>query len=306
MTDYAISRDFRNRPWVTQNGEPLEGIWKSNASKRWFAATNAEPYGRMSGLADALDDKSGLVDWAAAAAAIGVARNPGILASVAALASAHSDPWNTPEAKAPLKELVWRAKSAGGSDQSADLGTAFHQFTELVDFGRSPEFLPPVFAPLIAEYQRATAGLIMESAELFVVNDELKRAGSFDRVVRCPEGLVVDVPGLKEPVDLSGQAVVADVKSGKSDSAFPLKVTVQIAGYANGVLYDQASGDRKPIAENLSTQVGFLIHQPIRTAGAKCQVYPLNLVKGLELARLAEHVRAVTKMDKLKPIDVSA
>lgn len=306
ITDWTIQRDFRNRPWVTQNGEPLEGEIKRNASKVWYSATNAKPYGRMSGLADILDDKSGLVDWAACSAAVGLVRDPGLYAGVAALASAHRDPWSTPEAKWPLKELVGKAKSLGGSDQAAQLGTAYHSFAEQLDFGVMPEFMPPQFKPLLEEYRRAVAPLEMLLAECFVACDELERAGSFDRVVRFPDGSVFKVPWRRTPIDLSGCAVVADVKSGKHDSAYPMKPTIQIAGYAHGVLYDQESGKRTPIHPDLRTDVGLLIHHPIRTPGSRCSLYLLDLEKGWDLALLAERVRCETKFGKLKELEWSA
>lgn len=286
MTDYSIRRSFHGLPWVTQNGERLEGEYKSNAQKSWFLATNAKAYGRISGAAKILDDASGLVDWAACAAAVGVVRDPGLMAGISALASQHADPWNVPAAKRPLKEMVYRARQRGGGSQAADIGTAYHTFTELVDAGKKPEFMPEPFDRLVAEYERCIrdTGLEVLETELFVVNDELQLAGSLDALVRLPDGRVV----------------VCDKKSGKHDAGYPLGVTTQTAVYANSVRYDQETGERAPLHSDLDVSNTLLLHHPVRTEGSKCLPYLLDAVKGIELARLADRVKSETKLEKLK------
>lgn len=286
MTDYSIKRSYQGQPWVTQNGEQLEGEHKSNYRKQWFLATNAKPYGRVSGVSKILDDSSGLVDWAACAAAVGVVRDPGLMAGVSALASQYADPWSIPEAKRPLKDLVFQARTRGGGDQAAQIGTAYHSYTEMVDAGNEPEFVPEPFPALIAEYKRAiaAAGLEVLETELFIVNDELELAGSLDALVRLPDGRVV----------------VCDKKSGKHDSNYPMGVTVQTAVYANSVRYNQHTGERAPLHPDLDTSTTLLLHHPVRTEGSKCVPYLLDAVRGIELARLAMRVKADTKFGKLK------
>ena len=290
MTDHSVLRDYNGKPWIVpEPGGPLEGEHKRNAHKSWFKATNAVAYGRVSGVAKILDDSSGLIDWAAAAAAVGVVRDPGLMAGVSALASQYADPWNTPEAKGQLKDLVFRARQRGGGSQAADIGTAFHSFTELVDKGERPEFMPDPFPELVAEYEACMAAYGLESVEteIFVVNDELRLAGSLDKLVRLPDGAVV----------------VCDLKSGKHDSAYPLSVTVQTAVYANSVRYEQSEGVRAPLHSDLDVSRTLLLHFPVRTAGAKCVPFVLDSVRGFELARLAERVRAETRFGKLKPME---
>lgn len=309
MTDYSVLRSYHGQPWVTKNGEKLEGEHKRNAQKSWFLASNATAYARVSGVAKILDDSSGLVDWAACAAAVGVVRDPGLMAGVSALASQHADPWNVPEAKKPLKELVFRARQRGGGSQASDIGTAYHTYSEMVDAGNRPEFMPDPFPALIAEYERCKKahGLEVVETELFVVNDELELAGSLDALVRLPDGLSVTFPATAyseaRTVDLGGRVVVADKKSGKHDAGYPLSVTVQTAVYSHSVRYDQGSGVREGLHPDLEPSVALLLHHPVRSEGARCVPYLLDADRGFELARLAGRVRAETKFGKLKPME---
>lgn len=279
MTDHSIVRDRWGRPLVTTDGQPLK------YEKGRKTPINAVGYTRVSTLAGALDDSSGLIDWAAAQAAIGTVRSPGISASIASLVSAHKDPWNVPEAKRQLKPLVARARQAAGSDEAADLGTGFHGITELIDRGQEPEFIPEQFKPWIDKYREALADWEVLDCEPFLVVDEIQAAGSMDRLLRHKE---------------SGQVVAADLKSGKSDPFYPLKVTVQVAIYAHGVRYDQATGKREPLHPDIDLSQGLLIHAPIRGGRPRCTLYPLDLGLGWELAKLSVRVREARRLPKLE------
>ena len=71
-------------------------------------------------------------------------------------------------------------------------------------------------------YRKATAPFEVLDVETFVVSDDVRAAGTFDRLVRCPDGRVR----------------VADLKSGKSEADYPLATATQLATYANGKRYD--------------------------------------------------------------------
>lgn len=215
-------------------------------------------------------------DWLAANAMVGMVKDRSIAAQVGSLTSKYGDPWNVPEGKKAIKPLVKRAQEAGGSSEASSLGTAFHEFCEVVDEGRWPEFAPPELTPWLHAYREAMSDYEHIDSEVFVVNDELETAGSFDRVVGTPEGLVV----------------VGDIKSGKHDPSYPLKVTMQVAIYANSLRYDQVTGVRTPIHPDLDLKTGLLIHAPIRGGGKPAvKIYALDLEFGMEMARLAVAVR---------------
>lgn len=280
MTDYSIKRDYWGRPWVSQDGGPLryEDGKKSPA--------NAVAYTRVSTLAETLDDKGGLLDWSAANAAVGVVRDASLYAQLAHLVSAYRDPWADPVGKKQLKPLVARAQQVAGSDEAAGMGTAFHGLTEIIDQGGRPEFVPPPMIPWLAEYETVMADWEVLDTEVFVVNDLLQTAGSLDRLMRHRK---------------TGRVVVGDVKTGKSEPEYPLKTTVQVAIYAHGERYDQETGTRAALHEEIDLDHGLLIHAPIRGGGLpRVTPYPLDLARGWEFAQLAIQVRAARKMQKLE------
>ena len=278
MTDYSVSRNQWGQPYVSTDGLPLQ------YEKGRKTPTNAVGYTRVSTLAGVLDDKSGLVQWAAANAAVGVVRDRAVFAQLSHLASAYRDPWADPIAKKQLKPLVERAQQSAGSDDASGLGTAFHGLTELIDAGQTPEFMPEQFVPWVAKYKEALTDWEVLDSEPFVVCDELQTAGSLDRLLRHRE---------------TGQVVVADIKTGKSDPQFPLKVSLQVALYAHSERYDQATGKRTPLHPDIDLTAGVLIHAPVRSARPRCTLYPLDLTAGWELAKLAVRVRELRKMKAL-------
>lgn len=264
---------------MSDDGGPLKFV------KGKSTPVNAEGYTRVSTLAGALDDKSSLIDWASANAMVGMVKDPSVSAQIGSLTSKYGDPWYVPEGKKALKPLIKRAQEAGGSDRASGLGTSVHEFTEVIDEGRWPEFAPAELVPWLHAYRERMEGFECLGMEMFVVNDELKTAGSFDRVWRMPDGRVV----------------VGDLKSGRSDNSYPLKVSLQVAVYANSVRYDQATGERSPIHPDLDLTTGLLVHAPILGGGKpEVKVYELDLARGMELARLAVQVREARSWERSK------
>lgn len=276
MTDYSVVRDQWGRPFVTTDGGPLQ--FKEGRK----TPTNAVGYTRVSTLAGVLDDKENLAPWKAAMTAIGVVREPSVYAQLGSLMSKHKDPWNS--AKYQMKQLVERAQQAASSDDGSGKGTAFHEFTEVVDEGRWPEFLPPALEPWLTAYAERIAEYDILLAEGFVVVDELQAAGSFDKLMRHKE---------------TGVIRIGDLKSGKSDPMYPMKAMIQFAAYAHGELYDQSTGDRKPVHPDIDLKEALLIHAPIRSElDAYCKVYPVDIEAGWEYAKLAVKVSAARKATK--------
>lgn len=276
MTDYTVTRDQYGRPFVTTDGQPLQYDGKRKTP------TNAVGYTRVSTLAGALDDKGNLTDWIAAHVAVGVAKERSILAQMQALVSAHRDPWAT--AKTQLKQLVRRAQDAASTDDASGLGTAFHEITELIDKGIEPEFVPEMFKPWLRKYKVAMADWEVLDTEPFVVVDELQVAGSLDKIVRHRE---------------TGTVAVADLKTGKSDPFYPLKVEMQVAMYAHGERYDQATGVRRVLHPDLDMSHGLLIHVPVRGETPSAKLYPLDLDRGWAAAKCAVEVREFRKQKAL-------
>jgi hypothetical protein len=279
MTDYSVVRDFYGRPYVSTDGGPL--IFEPGRK----GPVNAKPYTRISTLSGGLDDKGGLVDWAAAMAMIGVVKSKSIFAQVAHLASAHEHPWYSSSAKKPLKELVQRAKDLGGADEAAGMGTAFHGLCEELDKGNPPQFVPDGLQEWIDARQIALQDFEPVLIEPFVVNDVLGTAGNPDRFLRHKS---------------TGVVYAADDKTGNDEPSYPLKVSIQVAIASRSELYDQKTGVRTKIECDQSR--GILIHTPLRSAVPKTTLYWLDLDKGWELALLAAHVRDAKKVSKLERV----
>jgi len=124
-----------------------------------------------------------------------------------------------------------------------------------------------------------------------VVVDELKCAGSLDRLVRLPDGRVV----------------VADIKTGADEPKYASGVSAQCAIYAHGQRYNPETGERTELHPDLDPETGLLIHLPLAPVDGVqvCQMYTLDLVAGWERALLAAQVRDTKAIAKPKKMVLS-
>ncbi|HEY7822267.1 MAG TPA: hypothetical protein VIG24_05520, partial [Acidimicrobiia bacterium] len=233
------------------------------------------PYTRVSTLAKTLDDKTALAKWMCRQTAIGMAQRSDLVSLVAA----------SGEDKKIVGDAVEQAMAAAKSDQAANIGTTLHSLTEAYDMGiYDPQFTAHELQADIEAYEKATAGLSMDGIEIFVVNDELKAAGTFDRIVTLPDG----------------RRMVADIKTGQNEPKYPNGVTTQVAIYARSRIYEPVEGRRQSLAEwGVSQTEGMMIHLP--AGQAKCDLYILDLEIGYALATVATKVREMQKVKSLIP-----
>lgn len=229
------------------------------------------PYTRVSTLAKALDDLNNLMQWKARKTAEGLVRRPDLLTLISG-AIANGDPDTDWPTKKALNAAVEQAMEAAGASKGATAGTGFHSLTEAIDKGNEPLFVSEADQVRLDAYREATASIEWLDIECFVVNDQVRAAGTFDRLGRLPDGRVV----------------VADLKSGKSEADYPFSTTVQIATYANGLRYDPETGARSPLHADLDVSTGLLIHLP---PSGGCTLYELDLARGWQAAQLAAQVR---------------
>jgi hypothetical protein len=230
------------------------------------------PYTRVSTLAKALDNKDALMTWKQRQMAIGLGRRPD-LASRAVEAD-----------KRELDQIVKDAMDAAESDKAANIGTDLHKLTEHLDAGTMPPHLPSEYVPDLDAYERAMKPIQILGTEQFIVCDEVMAAGTFDRLVRLPDGRIM----------------VADIKTGQHEPKYPHSATVQISVYAHGHLYDPDTGRKGYLPDlGVSTDEGLLIHLP--AGKAKCDLYILDLTVGWHLARTAVVVRDIFKAKPLTP-----
>ena len=267
------------------------------------------PYTRVSTLAKALDDKSGLVNWKASMAVLGLMKSKALQARTASLLAGGGGYQLN---KTPLREIVDSATDLAGSGDSALRGTSVHEFTDLLDAGTLDwTFVPDDLKGPLEAYAEATSHLTVLQTEVFVtvdaeVNGEpLRASGSMDRVF-----------------SVDGNPVVADLKTGANEPKYPLGVTTQVAIYSRGLRYRDSdfkgsppfadgvanpdgSAWRKPLAENgVNQHMGLMVHLPLEKVRNKfrCDVYVLPLEHGWRAVEAAVSVREIKKLPKLEKL----
>jgi hypothetical protein len=234
------------------------------------------PYTRISTLAKALDDKTALTLWKQRQTVIGLAARPDLVSLARA----------TKGDDRKLNEIVKTAMVAAESERAANIGTALHALSERVDEGVDLDTLPEEFRADLAAYRNAMVPLEILSSESFVVADEVQAAGTFDRLVRLPDGRVM----------------VADVKTGKHEPNYPHGAATQIAVYSRGHLYDPVRGRIGHLPSlGVSVTEGLLIHMPANTG--TCRLYLLDLTVGWGLAQVALAVRTAFKSKPITPFN---
>ena len=252
-----IPRDRWGRPLIT----PIDG-------------GKAIGYTRVSTLAKTLDNKDALTKWKQRQVVIGLGARPDL---IAVAASVKND-------DRKLDEVVVTAMTAAESERAANIGTALHAMSEQVDAGTALDTFPEQFRADLAAYQAAVAPLAMVATEMFVVTDEVQAAGTFDRLVRLPDGTVM----------------VADLKTGKHEPNYPHGAATQMAVYSRGHLYDPVRGRVGHLPTlGISQTHGLLIHLPAGTG--TCALYLMNLNTGWALAQTAVAVRNAFKGKPIEP-----
>jgi hypothetical protein len=232
------------------------------------------PYTRMSTLAKALDDKTALTKWKQRQTIIGLAARPDL---VSVAQSVKGD-------DRKLDEIAETAMVAAESERAANLGTALHALSEQVDQGVDIDTLPEFARADMHAYKEAMAGIEVLAMEMFVVTDEIEAAGTFDRLLRLPDGRVV----------------VGDLKTGRHEPKYPQGVTQQIAGYSRGHLYDAEKHRVGHLPTlGIDQSVGLLIHAPAGTG--TCALYLLDLNVGWDLVRVSLAVRRAFKEKVITP-----
>jgi len=152
---------------------------------------------RVTSFIDVLDDKTMLAKWGERMVLTGVRDDVavgGALMSLTPVPKLSGRPTHDElvernglldDEKKALNAIIADAKEAAGFKDAANLGTLLHKLTETVDGGGGlPADTSEVLADDVAAYQAALEryDLVPVEAETFVVNDEVKAAGTFDRI----------------------------------------------------------------------------------------------------------------------------
>lgn len=298
MTDYRIKRGPWGKPWVTRNGEPLD--WGPDPDRPLDKPLNAELYERPSDMSGYLDSAENLSPYHQAQAVFGVVTEqvPSLIWQFRALASEFKDPWK--EAKGDVKDLLRQARMLGGEENKSGIGTSIHRFCHLRDIGQETVYPVAQLEDWIDCYEEAMEPFEVLMDEQFVVCDEVRTAGNFDRLLRAKRDLYAG----KKLVMEAGTIAIGDIKGGAHDANFALKPTVQTAIYAHSELYDQETGKREPLECSLTHSL--LIHVPFHAGGnPRCEIYPLDIEHGWHLAKMAAQIPAARKLKVGKRARVS-
>lgn len=258
-----------------------------------------QAYTRMSTLANYICDQSGLATWEKRLLARGLAEREDLCAMIAALPRCHSDKRDKrtlsaaekredKEVNAKLDGYLNEALEHAGRSWKANSGTAVHGFTDPgADLDAVPERMKADVDSFLTYIGSGTIEVL--ATEVFVVNDALQCAGSFDHI-----GRVNGVPGMSGPV-------VIDKKTGQIDGK-GLSFAIQLAGYATSDVYDLDTDERRPLesltgGEQVSRQWGVIAHIPL--GAGRTDLYRVDLLRGVHCARLATNVRTARSLDGL-------
>lgn len=241
-----------------------------------------QAFTRATTLAHTLDNTEPLTKWKRRMVLQGAAADPTLLTHVAGLADAltHADGVDARDLKQALDEICDQAAHVAGADDGSGWGTALHTVTEYHDAGRLAEIEVPVdlIADIAAYEKTLTEARISRPAEhieRIVVNTQVGTAGTYDRLVRLPDG----------------RLVVGDLKSQQKIWDW-LAIAIQLAQYANAdAIYNDDTGNWEPVPDDLDMTRGLIIHLPARSGA--CQLYEVDLVRGWEAAQVAHRIRAL-------------
>jgi hypothetical protein len=195
------------------------------------------------------------------------------------------------EEGAILDDVAERGQFLAGAHQKRDWGSAFHRYAEQED----PLGEPPVDMSTDLEAFRRKLrllGIRILDSEVFVVNEELGAAGSFDYLLFVPWRDLL---------------VIGDSKTGvrKLDQD-----EIQLFAYASSEIYDRDTDERISFEEKYGIGVDQELAYTVHTAAesGECELWPLDLVSGRESALLASAVHKRNSLvnkayRKVKPLD---
>lgn len=240
-------------------------------------------YTRVTTFIDVLEDKSNLQQWAQRMVLLGLVKDPKLLNDVKSF-----DP-ETREGKDALNRRAEKAKEIAGANDKADRGTHLHALSEMVD-----EDIPLPLDIISFEdildmdaYKQATTGFEIKHMERLVVNDELKCAGTPDRVsvwvgdkpLVAPDGYVFEL----------GELIITDLKTGTVQYG-GLKMAMQLAIYSRSLLYSHETFERTPMGK-CNQKWGVIMH--VAAGSGEATLYWADLELGWASVQLAQEVRAV-------------
>lgn len=208
-TEMPVPRDGHDRPLIVPKGggKPIA-------------------HTRTTTFIDCIEDKSHLSDWKGRSILIGFhLLSPEEQEEVKTL--------DVREDRDRLNDLAEKALALSGAHERREKGTSLHGYSELVDAGLPlPESASEADVEDMAAYRMATIDFEMGRMEQFVVCNLLCAAGTYDRDVRYTG------PGPLPGMYFEDEAIIADLKTGRSAEYGGLKMASQLAVYSRAEMYD--------------------------------------------------------------------
>lgn len=262
-----------------QNGEPL--IIQPDGTRK--------AYTRASSLGDFLVDTQFLVKWQMRylARQMGKHEDLAALAGLETYSTGFDENEVTKSASGKrLDALIERAFDRGRMHERADFGTVTHALTEPGNEGYEPvRFAADVQA--FWEFVELNEIKIL-GTEIFVVNDELRTAGTFDHLIWHEK---------------YGPAI-SDKKTGRNING--LGFSVQFGTYSRAKIYKVKTGERIDLESltggepvNQDWAILFEVHD----GACRARKVPISDEKGYGAARLAAQVRDARKWNAMANID---
>ena len=236
-------------------------------------------YTRVSTLAKVLEDTTKLEEWSHRATVVGLASSSDLLEALLDK--------DVQVHKKEVNEIVKQAKERSGAFKGRDTGTSIHELTEFIDLGKPLDLdtLPADDVLDAYAYVGAVKSLHMSpvAAECFVVNDHVRAAGTFDRLMLHDTGYIV-----------------TDIKTGSKDDPEyaarynSLAWAIQMATYAHASPWDDGElawedwGFTQP-----SLKFGVVWYIP--RGSHKCYPITIDIEAGWEAANTAHRVLQLRK-----------
>ncbi len=262
-----VNRDRYGRPLITPPG-----------------GGKPKPYTRCTTYVGALEDTYNLAKWQQRMVAIGLAHRPDYVLEVAGIGDLTGDPVADKIKKAKLDVVAEKAIEAAKASAAATVGTALHALAERHDRGQATGPIPAAYQADIEAYKTVTAGMRHKWVEQMCVQDKLQVAGTPDRITTY-----------------RGKRYIVDLKTGSIEWGAS-KIAMQLAMYAQSLVYDPATGERSRHDADLDR--GIVIHLPAGTGRAQLYWVDLKLgAEGIRYARNTRQWRAYKFADAMEPID---
>lgn len=272
----------------TAKRNPATDVPEEIARDRWgrplivpASGGRAVPYTRASTLGGTLEDQYGLGQWRMRQVAFGISRRKDLHLAAQALRSCDGA-----DDKRELGKIADAALEAAESSAAATIGTAIHALSEHVDRGEDIGHVTGEARDALDAYVSLTDGFDKLAIETFIVCDEHRVAGTFDRLL-APRGPMLAPDGSRIE---AGTPLIGDLKTSGTSDYFGIKFAVQLAEYAHGVPYrDGARVGWPSVAPH--AKWGLIVHVPTGNP-AGSGLHWVDLESGRELSELAIAVRA--------------